>query len=264
VSSPTGGAGEGFPSEGDTTFNDGAAPTSARSPYRGNPLCRVTTQTPEYPPCLPDDDGSKATPSGIESCAAPASSYDDAATTRSACRLSDATGVLLPTCSVTADPAGTDGIACTTGADCAPGFDCVQGEGASICRRYCCMGSCAGQLSQNGETAFCDVQHLVDTGTKAPVCLPIKHCDLFQDGTCASTETCAVVTENGDTGCVAVGPQGVGEDCDELHCAAGLTCIGQAGSRTCYKLCKVSEGCSGALTCTTSTIFKDPQFGVCQ
>ncbi len=249
-------AGEGAPTAEDTTPLDAGLAKSAPT-YRGNPLCHVAATAAETEACVPDD--------GVEAdCQLSVdASAPDADLQVVGCRLKNVSGTLSPQC-LGAKAEGTDGVSCQNGADCAPGFDCVEGEGGSVCRRYCCLGSCSGQASTNGGETFCDVQRLVDTGTKAPVCMPIKHCELFQEGTCGSTETCAVVTENGDTGCVAIGPQPVGESCDELHCAAGLTCIGQAGNRKCYELCKVGSECSGALECKTSTIFQNPEYGVCQ
>jgi hypothetical protein len=95
--------------------------------------------------------------------------------------------------------------------------------------------------------------------------MPLKRCKLLGTGECAATETCAVVTESGDTGCIAIGDQQVGASCDDAHCAADLTCLGQPGSRKCYKLCKVGgSDCGSAQVCATSTSFKDPNFGICQ
>jgi hypothetical protein len=95
--------------------------------------------------------------------------------------------------------------------------------------------------------------------------MPIKHCKLLGTGECTATESCAVVTENGDTGCVTIGEQQVGASCEVDHCAAGLTCLGQPGSRRCYKLCRVnSTDCGDTMVCETSTVFKEPTFGTCQ
>jgi hypothetical protein len=158
-------------------------------------------------------------------------------------------------------------MTCATGADCAPGFDCIIGgeKGPKACRHYCCAGSCKDHPSQSGGATFCDVQDLVDINQKAPVCMPLKHCKLLGSGECAANESCAVVTEGGDTGCVTVGNQQVGADCDADHCAVSLTCLGKAGARKCFKLCRVSSNdCGAAEICATSTVFKDPSFGICQ
>ena len=120
-------------------------------------------------------------------------------------------------------------------------------------------------MSQNGGATFCDIQSLVDVNQKAPVCMPLKRCKLLGTGECTATETCAVVTESGDTGCVTIGEEQVGASCDLDHCAAKLTCLGQPGSRKCYQLCKVGSGdCGSPQVCTTSTLFKEPTYGTCQ
>ncbi len=238
---------------------DAGAPSPNLS-YRGNPLCHVTDYA-----CLPDEDGSRAT-TGAQACAQP---YEPDAGESAAfgCRLerTSATQSISPGCKE-ADRGGTDGVACQTGRDCAPGFDCVEGEKGSVCRHYCCADTCDGKTSQSGGKTFCDVQKLVDTNEKAPVCMPLKACKLLTAGACAATETCAVVTDTGETGCVEIGQAQVNDSCDTEHCAVGLTCIGQPGARKCYQLCKVgsSSSCGSSLVCKTSTMFKDPAYGVCQ
>ena len=241
---------------------DSGAPKAAL--YRGNPLCNVISGE-----CMPDDDGSRLT-SGAMRCAEDPDAGDSgtaAAATGMGCRIHRETAdTFAPRCLPTnANTSGGDGAACKTGADCTAGFDCVVGEnGTTQCRHYCCAGTCKGHESQSGGATFCDVQDLVDV-KKAPVCMPLKRCELLGAGECNANESCAVVTENGDTGCVAVGEKQVGASCDVDHCAAGLTCLGTAGSRECFKLCKVSSSeCGSSQICATSTVFKDPNFGICQ
>ena len=246
-----------------------AAPTKS-PPYRGNPLCHVDPSS-----CMPDDDGYHA-PNNTQTtkvCATPPPDAGDASPGADfmspGCRITN-TG---PGCFPKAAPSGGDGASCIGGEDCAPGFDCVVGErGTSSCRHYCCAGTCKGNTSVSGSMTFCDVQSLVggsDRGSlKAPVCMPLKRCaKLLATGECASTETCAVVTEAGDTGCVAIGEKQVGESCDESHCAVTLTCLGQPGTRKCFKLCKVNgSDCPGTQTCATNAAFSknNSDFGICQ
>ena len=232
--------------------------------YRGSPLCHVTG--PDT--CMPDDDGYTRT-SGTKECAVPPPDAGDggaaANVQSSACRIGHGDGGTGPTCFTIASPLGGDGALCETGEQCAPGYDCVAGDKGKTCRHYCCSGSCKGQTSLGGGMTFCDIQNLVDVNDPAPVCMPLKRCKLLGTGECALTETCAVVTENGDTGCIATGEQQVGASCDDAHCAAKLTCLGQPGSRKCYKLCKVGgSDCGTMQICATSTSFKDPNFGICQ
>lgn len=157
----------------------------------------------------------------------------------SSCALARSGDAIAPECTLDETGEGADGAQCETSADCAPGFDCVVGEKVTVCRHYCCAGTCEGRPSQSGGATFCDVQRLVDVNTKAPVCMPLKACQLLATGKCAANESCAVVTADGETGCVTVVEQQVGDSCDADHCAADLTCLGQPGNRKCYKLCKV-------------------------
>ena len=226
---------------------------------RGSPLCRVMPDN-----CVPDDDGLHHA-DGAVTCASPDPSTADASTATRSCRIKRSTiapGTLSPSCDDCTT--GRDGALCGKAADCAAGFDCVSGQKGSTCRRYCCLGSCETQTSQNGGATFCDVQQLADLSAPAPVCMPLKHCMLLGTGECATSETCAVVDQNGSSGCVEVGDALVEASCEELHCAAGLTCLGQAGNRKCYELCKVGSSSCGAKTCKTSSLFKDSSFGVCQ
>ena len=227
--------------------------------YQGSPLCRVTPST-----CDPDDDGTRRTRRSNVECAVAAVDGGPEGSGKG-CRISS-TDPAAPECGSAKEEAG-DGAACNDGSDCAPGFDCVTGESSTegVCRRYCCTGTCGAHLSKNGGATFCDVQQLWDRPSRAPVCLPIKACKLFAQGECTEDETCAVVTEEGATGCVITGYVAVGESCDAAHCQAGLTCLGQPGSRKCYQLCRTKEapGCEDDEVCTTSTIFGDPTVGVC-
>jgi hypothetical protein len=233
-------------------------------PYHGNPLCHMAVGDST---CSPDEDEYRFL---IGQCEKPAADAGDAASNgipAGACRIVRGDGGVSATCSQEdTTTGGGDGATCKGGSDCAPGFDCVVGEnGANTCRHYCCAGTCKGRLSQNSGGTFCDVQSLVDVNQKAPVCMPVKQCKLLGSGECAANESCAVVTESGDTGCVTVGEQQAGASCDTDHCAANLSCLGEPGSRKCYKLCKVnSADCTGLQVCETSTLFKDPTFGTCQ
>lgn len=247
----------------------GAGPTVA---YKGNPLCRVESS------CMPDDDASRRT-AGTTACnfkdadagatSSSSSSSSSSGSTPSSyegCRIRKTASLsVAPGCHEAAAEGGGDGAACETGADCAAGFDCVAGEKSKVCRHYCCSSGCKSVLSQNGGPTFCDVQRLADVAHNAPVCMPLKRCKLLAANECAASETCAVVTDVGDTGCVTVGNQQVGQSCDEDHCAAGLTCLGQPGARKCWQLCKVDQpSCTSTQVCTTSTIFKDSKIGICE
>ena len=239
---------------------------TARAPaYHGNPLCHADSNA-----CMPDDDGYQRSLSNKECATAVATAADAGAANPIAskgCRIAQFDGgPAAPHCYDKAAPSGGDGASCEVGEDCAPGFDCVTGDkGTKSCRHYCCSGTCKGKLS-NGSATFCDVQSLVDVPERAPVCMPLKRCNkLLGTGECAADESCTVVTEGGDTGCVVIGDKQVGQSCDESHCAAKLTCLGQPGARKCFKLCKVTmSDCPSTQACVTSAAFKDADFGICQ
>ncbi|MBX3214129.1 MAG: hypothetical protein KF850_18995 [Labilithrix sp.] len=247
------------PGGGNTTVNPSDGGSGDKGAHRG--LCGVVTGT-----CSPDEDGTYTRADGALACAPPpggGTDDDDAL----GCRIAKVDGAVVPKCD-DADPRGVDGVSCSKGADCAPGFDCVEGEKGAVCRRYCCAGSCASQYSQNGGPTFCDIGKLVDPSLAqhiAPVCMPIKTCKLLREDECGDKETCAVVNDKGDTGCVPTGNAKAGELCNEDHCDRGLTCLGSPGDRRCYKLCRV-EGmdCAPTQTCTTGSVFQDTTFGVCK
>ena len=241
-------------------YADGGA---SLAPSTVSRLCTKTTE------CLPDDDGTFTLSTGTI-CATPVDGGTVPPVHDNGCRIIADVG---PHCynDGGTDRNGIDGVACSTGNDCAPGFDCVLGTGnrSAVCRRYCCSGSsaCDDHLSQNGGKTFCDIQSLAESSTLVPVCMPIKLCTLLKPKECTSSETCAIVTDKGDTGCVAVGPKKETESCDEAHCADGLTCLGSVGARTCYRLCRIEDGVADTCTsgkCTTGSLFPDTTYGVCQ
>jgi hypothetical protein len=160
---------------------------------------------------------------------------------------------------------GGDGAQCLTSTDCAPSFECVGSPGQ--CRHYCCGGNatCDGASSVTTSASFCDVQTTAVGNINVPVCEPISSCALLTP--CPTQgQTCAIVKDDGTTSCVAIGPVGVGGDCDVYHCAAELTCLGAVGSRTCYQLCQVdSPVCPSGTTCTSSAqLFANANVGICQ
>lgn len=265
------------PGKAGTTFETSSADAGSGS------LCGVLPTT-----CTPDDDGRQGL-GEQQSCATPVGDgglaqgkMADASTADYACRVA-ASGP--PHCPLAkfegdgtsnADRNGVDGVACQTDSQCAPGFDCVAagpGEKSNVCRRYCCSASCEGVTAHNGGPTFCDVRSVVrseaspsDSPLIAPVCMPIKTCTLLKEGECTDGETCAIVNDRGATGCVPTDKQNAKESCEKKHCAAGFTCLGSPGDRTCYRLCRTTGGteCGENEVCTTGSAFADTSYGVCK
>lgn len=246
---------------------ESAVNSDASAPSMGALVSQLCSSAPS---CLPDDDGTFVPSAGFTQCGPRL--VDGGAEVPGqgvACRIVDTSSVCPPDGG--ANREGVDGTSCSSGSDCAPGFDCVVGDTGrgAVCRRYCCAGSsaCSEHTSQNGGRTFCDVQALEEKAdTLVPVCMPIKQCKLLKTGECSASETCAVVSDKGETGCVATGPQEAGASCEKAHCMSGLTCLGSPGDRRCYALCRVSSDsdCEGAKKCTTSSLFPDPNTGVCR
>jgi hypothetical protein len=174
------------------------------------------------------------------------------------------------TAQCSANGARLEGERCTQSLDCDMGLDCVRNGGnvEGQCRKYCCSGSCdsaAAPMTGPG-TSFCDIQLTKEAGIKLPVCMPIRKCELLAKGACAKGETCGVVRdEDGTTGCVEEGPALVGQSCDEVHCGSGLTCLGRAGARKCFRLCKDGvAACPSTERCLwTAPTFNVQGTGVC-
>jgi hypothetical protein len=239
----------------------GEAPSAVST--QGSPLCNAQTASGCYPDQATTAKACDEAPDGGAYNAA--SDYGDEAF---ACRVvassTSPTG-FAPVCAL----AGTvgNGLACKVSSDCLPTFDCVGSGDTATCQRYCCSGNveCAA-------TEFCDIQPTAQaSAVEIPVCMPIvpaAGCELLGTDACPSkTETCAVVRENGLTGCVAVGTAKAHQSCDETHCAAGLTCLGTVGQRECYQLCHTAstDECTAPETCKGGLpLFPDPAVGICQ
>ncbi|HEX8791977.1 MAG TPA: hypothetical protein VF765_13575 [Polyangiaceae bacterium] len=236
----------------------------------GNPLCRLATPSgdgglygcnPDQPAtaidCAMDGGGAAATDGGGYACRVqPSSSTNAGAPTTPATACSPSSGDLM------------SGHACTMSDECAPSFDCVGAKGA--CRQYCCAGNSACM----DPMTFCDVQFLTQaSATPIPVCMPIVPCDLADQllptpTACLDpTKTCAVVREDGHTGCVDIGGAGPNQSCERDHCAEGLVCLGAPGQRVCLTLCDTQTGrqCTAPDTCQGGLpLFQDPRVGVCR
>jgi hypothetical protein len=252
---------------GNPSTSDAAAPIG----WTSSPLCNILIQNEAGVPCNPDY---PASPSG-DACKTPdaGASYGDGDDGGGHGDASADGGVVLSCHVVSVNDTrtqacgiggpGVDGDSCQTGADCAPAFECVGMPGR--CRRYCCEGdtSCA----QPNDAFFCDIQATAESNLKVPVCSPVSKCKLLTPNACATGETCAVVKDDGTTGCVTIGPAQAGEPCDMNHCDNGLTCLGKPGSRQCFKLCRVAYpgDCDSNRSCVGSVqLFNDPDYGICQ
>lgn len=162
-----------------------------------------------------------------------------------------------------------EGDSCTASEECGAALDCVRAHASDAkgtCRAYCCEGVCGD--GADGKPRFCDATRLADVEARVPVCMPVQGCRLLALDQCAADETCAVVRESdGTTGCVEVGNATVGSSCDVEHCAAGLTCLGQPGARTCFQLCSdtgMGAPCPSNQECTWAPpAFNQAGVGVC-
>ena len=258
VVGPTGGSDAGDAAAPTVDVDAGEVDASAAPREQNNKLCMVSTT------CDPDTAETAASchvaPDG--GAYDPGAGYADAGL---ACRVQPSAsiasnGLGMPTTCAVAGP-GVAGAKCKLPSDCAAGLDCV-GEG--VCRHYCCAGN-----SQCSSQEFCDVQSLAfATTTKVPVCMPIQPpggCSLWPKGSCTAG-TCAIVHDDGTTGCVETGPKLAGESCDVDHCAFGLVCLGALNARLCYALCDTrGTSCTAPQTCQGGLpLFQDPNVGVCQ
>jgi hypothetical protein len=240
------------------------APDGAVRFVIGSPLCNVT-----FVSCSPDNWAATT----AKSCGlAPdggafnvSGGYDNAQLACHVERAKNSTEV-VPTCTPRGTQTDTSSGGCTQPVDCKEGYECVSG---GTCRPYCCGGEC---LSPGD---FCDIQATkADPSLSVPVCMPIRSCALLDQpsdaGHCSSRQTCAVVRENGATGCVAVGGRQAGEECDREHCDHGLVCLGPSGQRRCYILCHTAPGsteCAATAkqTCLRSPpLFPVPGIGICE
>jgi hypothetical protein len=253
------------PPDGDE--DGGIAPVPLDGSVRivvGSPLCNATFASV----CYPDF------PTNAKSCGlAPdggafnvSGGNDDAPLACHVQRADNAAGV-APTCTPRGMQTDTSPGGCTQPSDCRETYECV---GSGTCRSYCCDGQCPDP------TEFCDIQPTVaDPTLHVPVCMPIRSCGLLDQasdaGSCNSrSQTCAVVRENGATGCVAIGRKQAGEECDTEHCGRGLVCLGPSGQRRCYILCHTGPGsteCASTArqTCLRSApLFPVPGIGICE
>jgi hypothetical protein len=98
-----------------------------------------------------------------------------------------------------------------------------------------------------------------------PVCVAARACRLLVGKDCADGETCAVVRNDGTTGCVATGPRGVGDSCESGNCASGSICLGEFGRRTCLLLCSEETlPCPDGRRCVWGEpLLPDRNAGVC-
>ncbi|MDP9148970.1 MAG: hypothetical protein M3O36_03370 [Myxococcota bacterium] len=237
----------------------GGAPEAARGVApntEGNSLCNSLSSTGCYPDMSVSARACGLAPDGgVYSAAA---GYSESALACHVQRSSADAGV-HPVCSTAGQ--GIAGMPCAGPTDCAATYECI---GDGTCAHYCCAGLCS-------TNQFCDIQPLaVDSTVHVPVCMsvtPKAGCQLLNNSSCPAGSTCAVVRQDGQTSCVAIGKAKVKAPCDAEHCAQGLTCVGSPGQRRCFQLCDTttSAGCSAPQTCKGGLpLFRDPETGICQ
>jgi hypothetical protein len=144
---------------------------------------------------------------------------------------------------------GTLGATCSTYRDCASGFTCQGGT----CQKYCCeLGSSMGCPAG----AMCSIVLTDGAGmpTGAALCRTAANCDIF-GSTCPSGEACYLAGGDGTTDCAMAGMGTTGATCEFTNdCAAGFSCLGSMGGRSCRKLCDtvdMNPGCAAGETCTS-------------
>jgi hypothetical protein len=255
--------------------------TAPSSPLIGSPLCRQSVGT-----CNPDSragctpavvvGGESGRDASVKDAACTDSAASDAAPgSRDASANADSAGLppegpqacraktgAVPRCESAG--ASNDGDACSATADCAAGLACVRTkEAAGVCRATCCNGSCESQV--NGTKSACVLGPVMGSAAPLPVCLGVRACQLLGKGDCGQGETCAVVRQDGTTGCIAAGPQAVGDSCELANCAAGSVCLGEFGQRTCLQLCREGElPCPDGRRCVWGApLLPIPKTGVC-
>ncbi|MBF93790.1 MAG: hypothetical protein CMH58_01350 [Myxococcales bacterium] len=168
--------------------------------------------------------------------------------------------------------AAQQGESCAGGRACGPGLLCLGDQNDATCYAECDRGNCeAGFIcetfSSNGqnisiclpggttaEGESCDSLYACEAGLE---CAPVggryvcaRGCR--SDNDCNEREDCQELTRPGiDTVqvCVESNTALEGENCQRKRCADGLTCLSDAGERTCFRNCRSRADCSAGLDC---------------
>ena len=142
--------------------------------------------------------------------------------------------------------------------DCMPGHTCRQepcgshlGRCYLLCRdnNVCGSGNVCGTLvnlpGAGGSSGFrgCNI------GVQSPACDPFA-----RTGCPDPALVCFATTQGGKCDCPGVPERQLNEACNFFNdCAAGLTCLGQAGeAATCHTLCQSPTDCLGGAACVPS------------
>jgi hypothetical protein len=134
------------------------------------------------------------------------------------------------------------------GESCKVANECVKSEACAggQCRKLCCAGDWT--VCDEGESCYRQFEYLLDDGpaaTGAWVCYPVGTCSVLDPDACDSVgQDCKLVDSRGSEACMPKSPGELGEPCgagDGRLCGRGLTCVGDAGSQTCRRLCRAEE-----------------------
>ena len=259
----------GSPLCGDPTPGASCSPDDPRVDSCGNELAPVADAGSDPGAGSSSGAGSDDAPYDVDGGAGPTDEDAGPEAQPKACRVSTAADASTPQNVCEQSGNGGEGSSCAVGTDCGAGLDCVREPGGNegACRAYCCAGTCTGSTANADEAGrYCDPARRTADESRVPACLPIHTCRLLGLDECAIDQTCAVVRESdGSTGCVEIGTAVVGEACDVEHCALGLTCLGQIGTRTCFQLCSASGSpCPTGQECTWSPpTFREAGLGIC-
>ena len=151
----------------------------------------------------------------------------------------------------TCQPAGTlaAGEACTW-LGCQPGYICAA-DGR--CRHMCCGGDwsvCEANESCTGAVELLTLGSSVAVSAGVGVCELTDDCDVFDESSCPTGQSCYIIDSRGGLGCLPTGSSDALELCSATElCKAGLTCVAsQNGVGTCSRLCRAVAG-GGAPEC---------------
>ncbi len=148
--------------------------------------------------------------------------------------------------------------------DCAPGYMCIvfQGEAGPTCRKTC-DGLCNGVTGMSPNYSCISFVANAEYG----VCLGTGDTCTPANDMCPQGETCALVSQQGDTACTMAGTGQIGQACagGGSGCAEGV-CI-NLGTPTCYEGCDQMNPCASATAVCQG--LQGPggtalSFGICQ
>jgi hypothetical protein len=148
--------------------------------------------------------------------------------------------------------------------DCAPGYACGNLGNGDICYKTCDLANDqqCGAVTGMSTDYVCTGFTIMNMSSIVGFCVGQDLCNPAEGAAgCPQGETCSIVSQQGETGCLPQGNAMLGMPCTpQNNCMSGGICLDVGSGSQCYAGCDPQNMCAGGFRCQGLQGFN---WGVC-